>query len=235
MVSIFCQLALTDKCHIHVVIFRKFATIELHAGSIKTSYGENEMEKETLVKQLKAAKASTPTDKEKQSKGVKVKVTLHTISEEDLPYLVRKRLFLIRPKVLSAKFHYLPCWRVVLKYSVSYFKKNRTDDGTIEFIVDPIRGCGANEEKLNLKLVKKAIEPELLVADTLTRAQAEKRAIVDARWKVLMAKYKRSPELETDHIEKFYRPYYELRVAFAGKTQTQFIAADDFSNYFVYN
>lgn len=226
---------MTDKCHIYVVIFRKFATIELHAGLIKTSYGENEMEKEKLVKQLKAVKASAPMDNEKHNKGAKLKVTLRTVSEEDLPYLVRKRFFLIRPKVLSAEFHYLPCWRVVLKYTVSYFKKNRTDDGTIEFIVDPIRGCGANEEKLSLKLVKKEIEPRMLVKDTLTRAQAEKKAIVDARWKVLMAKYKRPAELETDHIEKFYRPYYEVSFTYGGKIQTQWVAADDFSNYFVYN
>ena len=149
--------------------------------------------------------------------------------------MVRKKLFLVRPRILSAEFRYLPCWRVTLDYSVSYFKQTRSDDGSVVFIVDPVKGCGVIEEKLDFKLERKSIADELLAGEMLTKEQAEKKAIVDARWKVLMARFKRPPALETKSIEEFYRPYYRAEYTYGNKVRTQWIAADDFANYFVYN
>lgn len=191
------------------------------------------MVKKKIMKPLKADQAHLKEEQEQERR--RCKVTAQTSFEESLPYLVRKKFFLFKPRLLTSEFCYLPCWRVILNYSVSYFKKNRAEDGKIEFIVDPIKGCGANEERLNLKLVKKAIPVKLLAAEELSREQAEKKAIVDARWKVLMAKFKRPPELETASMEQFYRPYYKVQVAWGSKTETQWVAADDFANYFVYN
>ena len=164
-----------------------------------------------------------------------VRMTEKVVDESTLCELLPKRLFLIHPRLLSARFCYVACWKVVLEYAVSYFKKNRADHGTIVFVVDGTKGCAVIEDDIELKLIRSGIDADLCEKDAFTQEQAEKKAIVDARWKVLMARYKRPPELETKAISKFYRPYYEVEYSYGGKIKKYWIPADEYGNYFVYN
>ena len=180
-----------------------------------------------LVKPLAGSK--------RKDEGIIVKATRQVVFEDDISDLLRKRFFLFSPKINSTEMFYLQCWKVLLKYSVAYFKETRADKGSIEFIVDPIKGSAANEEKIDLSLIKKSIPSALISEKKLSEERAEKKAIVDARWKVLLSKFKRPPELEVVSVDVFYRPYYKVDTICGSKEGIQWIPADDFGNYFVYN
>lgn len=141
--------------------------------------------------------------------NVRILTTVKTIDERDLAELAPKRLFLLKPRVVSSRFCYVPCRKVVLEYSVSYFSAKRTDSGKITFVVDDKKGTGVIEDNIKLSLVKKNIEETLIEEEFFTDEQATKKAVVDARWKVLMARYKKPPELEVKSVSKFYRPYLD--------------------------
>lgn len=172
---------------------------------------------------------------EADKNNLRVLTTVKTVDERELAELAPKRLFLFRPHVVSARFCYVPCRKVILKYDVSYFSAKRTDSGEITFVVDDKKGTGAIEDNIKLSLVKKSIEEKLIEEEFFTDEQATKKAIVDARWKVLMAKYKKPPELEVKSVSKFYRPYYEVMYSFGGKEKRAWIPADEYGTYFVYN
>ena len=164
-----------------------------------------------------------------------VKATMKLIHEKDLPEMLRKKFFLFTPKIKSVEFFYLPCWSVVLKYYISYFNAYHMDRGNVEFIVDPINGCGFNEDKLELRFTKRMICKDIINEKGLSKEQAEKKAIIDARWKVLLSKYKRPPELEIVSAFEFFRPYYKVNTIWGNHEEIQWIPADDFANYFIYN
>jgi hypothetical protein len=160
--------------------------------------------------------------------------TKQTIFEEELPYLAKKKFFLIPQKVVGAKLHYVPCWWIVLDYCVTLLTKRNTREGRLDFIVDEIRGCSVMEQFLPVKLCRTDADRRAVLPQKLTEAQAEKKAIVDARWKVVMGQYKRPPELKTVSIRQFYRPYYEVALQCGGRVSAQWIPADDYDNYFTY-
>ena len=157
-------------------------------------------------KKLKEKSLSLEEKRELEANTIKIKATAKAINENDLALIARKKLFLISPEIRSAEFFYLPCWRVVLKFSVSYFKKERADKGQVEFIVDPLKGCGANEEELKIDLITKQV-PKDLVADDwkIEQEDAVWKAKVDARWKVLLARYKKP----VDELEKPSRRWHQ--------------------------
>ncbi len=165
---------------------------------------------------------------------IRVPVTLKTVDESELADLAPKRLFLLKPKVKRARFCYIPCHRILLSYSVSYFSNKRCDDGQLTFIVDDKKGTGVIEDNMKLQTVRKAIDEDIIEEAFFSDEQAVKKAVVDARWKVLLAKYKKPPELELVSSEKFYRPYYEVTYVFGGKEKTAWIPADKYGTYFVY-
>jgi hypothetical protein len=68
----------------------------------------------------------------------------------------------------------------------------------------------------------------------MTREQAERKVKTDARWKVVMAQYKRPPELSTVSVREFYRPYYHVQVSFGGESGEKWIPADGYDSYFTY-
>lgn len=188
---------------------------------------------EVKIKRLGEKESAESNDLETRS--IKVTVTRKSLGVEDLPDVMRKKFFIKKAQVVKARFCYLPCYRVELAFFVSYFSEKRSDNGHLVFIVDPKRGCGVIEDNIRLDISKKAIDESLMMDDELTEEQAEKKAIVDARWKVLMARYKKPAELKTVKIEKFYRPYYEVLASYGGAEKVQWVAADDYANYFVYN
>ncbi|MCB6993848.1 hypothetical protein LI177_10180 [bacterium 210820-DFI.6.37] len=193
------------------------------------------MVEKRLVKSLNVVKKSSKLIGKQYENTILIKTTPQTIFEKDLPEAVKKKLFVLRPEIVSAELCYVPCWRVVLKFSVSYLKKSRSEEGQIEFIVDPIKGCGANEEKFNLKLTKKSIPEEMVSEKNFSKEDAERKATTDARWKVLLNRYKQPAKLETARVDPFYRPYYKTEVLWGSKSEIQYVAADDFANYFVYS
>ncbi|NBI62709.1 hypothetical protein D3Z38_06480 [Clostridiales bacterium] len=195
------------------------------------------MERKTLVKPLAPQKQSDADfqDPKNSENLIKIRVTKKTISEEQLVQYARKKMFIMKPKILSVEFFYQSCWRVVLDFKVAYFKETRADRGQVEFIVDPRKGCGANEEELALDLISKRVPLEMISDVDVEKGEAERKAKVDARWKVLLARYKKPAELELAEITQFYRPYYMAKVSWGSKTGIQYLAADDFANYFVYN
>lgn len=121
-----------------------------------------------LVKPLAGSK--------RKDEGIIVKATRQVVFEDDISDLLRKRFFLFSPKINSTEMFYLQCWKVLLKYSVAYFKETRADKGSIEFIVDPIKGSAANEEKIDLSLIKKSIPSALISEKKLSEERAEKKA-----------------------------------------------------------
>lgn len=157
------------------------------------------------------------------------------VREEDIPELLRKKFFLFTPKIKKAELFYLSCWRVELRFYVSYLNARREDKGTLEFIVDPIKGCGVNEERIRLKFAYDNIPDNLISDKTMTKEVAEKKAIIDARWKVLLSRYKRPAELETVSTMSFLRPYYKVYTVWGSKEEIQWIPADNFASYFIYN
>lgn len=195
------------------------------------------MERKTLVKPLVPRRRSDADfqDPKNSENLIKIRATKKTIDEEQLVQYARKKIFIMKPQILSAKFFYQPCWRVVLDFKVAYFKETRADRGQVEFIVDPRKGCGANEEELSLNLISKRVPLEMLSDVDVEKDEAERKAKVDARWKVLLARYKKPAELELAELKRFYRPYYRAEVSWGNKTGVQYLAADDFANYFVYN
>lgn len=193
------------------------------------------MAQKRLVKSLNVVKRSSKLVGKQYENTILIKTTPQTIFEKDLPEAVKKKLFILRPDIAAAELCYVPCWKVVLKFSVSYLKKTRSEEGQIEFIVDPIKGCGANEEKFNLRLEKKTISEDLISEKSFPREVAERKATTDARWKVLLNRYKQPAQLETVRVDQFYRPYYKAEVVWGTKSEIQYVAADDFANYFVYS
>lgn len=193
------------------------------------------MAQKRLVKSLKGVKKSSGLEGKQHENMILIKVTPQTIFEEDLREAVKKKLFILRPNIASAELCYVPCWKVVLKFSVSYLKKTRSEEGQIEFIADPLKGCSANEEKFDLKLKNKSIPEEAISEKSISREDAERKATTDARWKVLLNRYKQPAQLETVRVDPFYRPYYKAEVAWGTKSEIQYVAADDFANYFVYS
>lgn len=165
---------------------------------------------------------------------VELKVTKQKIFPEELPFSLKKRFFLFSPRIVSYRLRYVPCWLVVLNYSVVILTKKNTREGIVELIVDEIKGSSALEPGCKLELGKKKIEKELIMDRTVTEEQAVRKAKIDARWKVIMGQYKRPPELEFVRAQKFMRPFYETIVQFNGKRQTQWIAADGYDNYATY-
>ena len=192
------------------------------------------MSKKGVKKPVKRLKRLDDAFNAAEIDEVRVPVTLKTVDESELADLAPKRLFLLKPKVKQARFCYISCHRVVLSYSVSYFSNRRRDDGQLTFIVDDKKGTGVIEDNMKLQTVRKAIDEDLIEEAFFSDEQAVKKAIVDARWKVLLAKYKKPPELELVSSEKFYRPYYEVTYAFGGKEKTAWIPADKYGTYFVY-
>ena len=196
------------------------------------------MAEKSIVKPKKLRpKALTPEEEKRQEmETIKIRATFKTLGAGDLALVARKKLFLITPEIRSAEFFYLPCWRVVLDFRVSYFKESRADTGQVEFIIDPIKGCGANEDEIKLDIAPRRVPKEIVGFDyRVEQEEAERKAKVDARWKVLLARYKKPAELEVAKVEEFYRPYYKAETVWRDKVEIQYIAADDFANYFVYN
>lgn len=193
------------------------------------------MAEKRLVKSLVGNKPKKFSELQREGDVLRSAATKQTVFEEDLSEALRKKLFLFSPKIKCAEMFYLQCWRVILKYSVAYFKESRADRGSIEFIVDPIKGSAANEDKVNLRLSKKSLPKDAISDKTLDKAKAEKKVVIDARWKVLLARYKKPAEIEVVSVEPFYRPYYKVSTVWRNKEEIQWVPADDFGNYFVYN
>lgn len=165
---------------------------------------------------------------------IDLKVTKQTIFDDELPYCLKKKLFLFSPKLLKYKLRYVRCWRIVLDFKVTLLTRNNIRDGQVELIVDEIKGCSALEPGCNLSIKKSRVSEELLHERSLTEEQAIKKATIDARWKVVMGQYKRPPELKFVRCQEFVRPYYEAEVLFNNKVSTQWIAADGYDNYITY-
>lgn len=161
-------------------------------------------------------------------------VTQIALSKWDAAGLARKKFFVIKPEIVSMEICYVPCWWVVLDYSVTFFSKKHQVEGRLHFIVDEVKGCGVIEDPISVKLKRSSIEAGALVPHRLDREQATKKAIIDARWKVVMSRYKRPPELQVVSVKEFYRPYYEVELSYGGEVSKQWISADAFGNYFVY-
>ena len=161
-------------------------------------------------------------------------VTQTALSQNEASALVRKKFFIVRPQIVSMEICYVPCWWVVLDFNVTFFSKKNKFEGRLEFIVDEVKGCGVIEDAVKIKLDKKKIGSADLVPRKLSREQAEKKAIIEARWKVVMAKYKRPPEVEIVNTREFYRPYYEVEYTYGKEIMKQWIPADSYGNYFVY-
>ena len=188
-----------------------------------------------VKKSVKRLKSKKTVIEEEGKTLVKNHVTEITVSESELGDLVPKKMFLFRPRIVSTRFCYVPCRKVVLQYSVSYFSARRTDKGRLTFIVDDKKGTGVIEDNIKLKIIRKSIEGDLIEEEFFSDEQAVKKAVVYARWKVLLSKYKKPPELEVISSEKFYRPYYEVLYSFGGKEKKAWIPADRYGTYFVYN
>jgi hypothetical protein len=189
-------------------------------------------EAKRTVKRLKP-KQTVTDDIDKELK--KHRVTLKVVDESELPDLVPKNLFLFRPKISDARFCYVPCHKVVLEYAVAYFSAKKSDNGRLTFIVDDKKGTGVIEDDIRLEIVKGNIDEGLIEDEFFTKEQAEKKAVVDARWKVLLARYKKPPELEVISSEKFYRPYFEVTYTLGKKERKAWVPADKYATYFVYN
>jgi hypothetical protein len=175
---------------------------------------------------------SSPFRKLKECKTIKA---LPKVTEQDmLPELLKRRLFLFPQRLVRASLRYVPCWQVYLDYSVRGISKNQKREGRVDMLVDEQRGCLAIDGGIILKPLDASVDKRLIVGDRLTEEQAEKKAVVEARWKVLMARYKQPPELTTTKIRKFYRPYYKATVFSLGKESEQWIPADGFDQYFTY-
>lgn len=192
------------------------------------------MSKKCVKKTIKRLKRPNDAFKGADIDEIRVPVTLKTVDESELADLAPKCLFLLKLKVKRARFCYIQCHRVVLSYSVSYFSNKRCDDGQMTFIVDDKKGTGVIEDNMKLQTIRKAIDENIIEEAFFSDEQAVKKAVVDARWKVLLAKYKKPPELKLVSSEKFYRPYYEVTYAFGGKEKTVWIPADNYGTYFVY-
>jgi len=179
-------------------------------------------------------KQGVPAEQEPVNKS-KILVTSKAIDVEELPALLKKKLFVIRPKILSAEFCYNPCWWVELDFHVTFISKKNKHSGTLHFVVDEVKGCGVIEERLDFKPGKKAVDEKMVIPRKLTREQAEKKAVTDARWKVVFTKYKNPPLVDVKEVKEFYRPYYKVKCTFGKDIEEQMIPADDFANYYVLN
>ncbi|HZK02323.1 MAG TPA: hypothetical protein VFC96_05610 [Anaerovoracaceae bacterium] len=156
------------------------------------------------------------------------------LSKSDAASLVRKKFFFIPPQIHSMKMRYVPCWWVVLDFTVGFFGNKNQVEGRLNFIVDEIKGCGLVDESVRIKLAKKKIESHELVEIRLSEDQAVKKATVDARWKVVLGKYKKPPELELVSTKIFYRPYFEVDYSYGQDIMTQWIPVDNYGSYLAY-
>lgn len=188
-----------------------------------------------VKKPIKLLKPRKENDGGKEENKVKALVTSKIVEIDDLADLAPKRMFLFKPRVVSARFCYIPCRKVVLDYSVSFFSAKRNDSGRLTFIVDDKKGTGVIEDNIKLQTMKKHIDEELIEDEFFSDEQAVKKAVVDARWKVLLSRFKKPPELEVVSAEKFYRPYYDVTYSFGGREKKAWIPADKYGTYFVYN
>ena len=105
----------------------------------------------------------------------------------------------------------------------------------MNFIVDDVKGCSVIEDKIDFKPKKSKIEDSKIMDYKFTKEAAVKKAVIDARWKVVFSRYKNPPEIEVKNVIEFYRPYYEAEVEYGNSLETKMIPADGFANYFVYN
>ena len=188
-----------------------------------------------VKKPIKRLKPRRENDVDREENKLKVLVTPKTVEINELADLAPKRLFLFKPRVVSARFCYVPCRKVVLDYSVSFFSARRNDSGRLTFIVDDKKGTGVIEDNIKLQTVKKHIDEDLIEEEFFSDEQAVKKAVVDARWKVLLSRFKKPPELEVVSAEKFYRPYYDVTYSIGGREKKAWIPADKYGTYFVYN
>ncbi len=156
------------------------------------------------------------------------------VSQASANSKVRKKLFFIPPRIISSELKYVPCWKIVLDFTVVYFSKKNVVEGRLDFIVDEVKGCSLVEESLKIKLERRNIEPSIVVPFKYTQEEAVKKAVIDARWKVVLGRYKKPPELQLVSTQVFYRPYYKIEYTFGDKIEVQWIAADDYGNYLAY-
>jgi hypothetical protein len=154
--------------------------------------------------------------------------------EDEISYLAKRRFFVISPRILNVKLRYIPCWWVSLDYQVTILTKNNIREGSLDFVVDEVKGCAVMEASLPVALAPKTANRKTVMSGTITKSQAEKKAVTDARWKVVMGQYKRPPEIFNVKAARFYRPYYEVDVTYANRPEILWIPADNFGNYYTY-
>ena len=72
---------------------------------------EGKMERKTLVKPLAPQKQSDADfqDPKNSENLIKIRVTKKTISEEQLVQYAHKKMFIMKPKILSVEFFYQSC------------------------------------------------------------------------------------------------------------------------------
>ena len=169
----------------------------------------------------------------KQQKGtVTCYVTEKTLEEFEIPFKLPKKLLFIKPKVLFSELIYVPCWWVAMEYHVIQLRKGRTTDGNVQFVVDDVVGSAVIDSSIHFHPIKKKIDGSLLSAHSLTREQAERKAKIEARWKVVFAMYRSPPYLDNLKSSFFFRPYYKVRLCYGyGKEKERMIAADGYANY----
>lgn len=191
------------------------------------------MKEKRLVKSLRVVK-ETPRLVKNEDVAY-IKATQQVLFKADLPKAIKKKLLSVPPKILSANLHYVSCWKVTMHFQIEYLSGRRNASGELEFIVDPIKGSCVNEERLDLKLKKIKIDPEMISEKKFELEEAERKSVTDARWKVLLNRYKQPAKITIIKTEEFFRPYYVVEVIFGTKKELQYVIADEFSNYFTYS
>jgi len=161
-------------------------------------------------------------------------VTKTSVEPDCLQKIIGNRLFVIKPNIASYKLVYVHCFDIVLSFNVAYFSKKSSKSGKIRFIVDDKKGCGFADDSVELNYHIVNLEKSSMIPVKFSSKRAEKLAFADARWKVLMAKYKKPAELSTDSINEFFRPYYQVDFAYSKKTYERWVAADEYTNFFSY-
>jgi hypothetical protein len=154
--------------------------------------------------------------------------------EDVLQENAKRKFFIFQQQVESYRLFFVPCWFVMLDYKVTIFGKNSTREGRLAFIYDEQRGCCVIDPDIRIARKELYVNAASVLPRRLTCEQAEKKVKTEARWKVVMAQYKRPPELFTVGVRKFYRPYFQTEVSFMGKQSIQWIPADGYDSYFTY-
>lgn len=138
---------------------------------------------------------------------------------------------LLSVKLIKCSLVYRPYYIQKLSYQINKsisLIPSPPVEGTMTIIVDGINGRSLVLED-NFKL-RKFREPEsyCFQLPKLTSERVAEKAVAEARWGVLLKKYRGIAEIVPLSNRLFYRPFWDVEYKLAKRTQKIAIEADDY-------